>query len=438
MTFARQLCATILGLLALDATAAPQIQHWETSNGARVYFVESHELPMMQLRVVFDAGSARDPADRSGLAAFTNSMLPQGAGELDVEQIAEGFENLGAQFDGSSERDMASVQLRSLTQPDLLAPAIDLLATVLTKPSFPERSLERERQRALTALRQERQSPRDLVQRTFYDNLYGTHPYAHYPSGTEAGLTALAHADLVEFHRRYYVGANAVVAIVGDLRPKEARRMAEQVVGGLPRGERASVVPPVPARQTADDVRVQFPSTQSHLLVGQPGLKRGDPDYFPLYVGNYILGGGGLVSRISEEIREKNGLAYSAYSYFVPMREFGPFIIGLQTKNTQAERAVSLARETLRTFMADGPSAMELEAAKQHLTGSFPLRIDSNAKIAEYLAMIGFYGLPLTYLQEFNANIEAVTIDRIRDAFRRRVHPDTMLTVIVGNPQQRG
>jgi zinc protease len=166
--------------------------------------------------------------------------------------------------------------------------------------------------------------------------------------------------------------------------------------------------------------------------MGGPGMSRRDPDYFSLYVGNHILGGGGLVSRLNEEIREKRGLSYSVYSYFSPMRRKGPYVLGLQTRNDQVGQALEIARETVKRFIKEGPTAEELEAAKKNITGGFPLRIDSNAEIVEYIAMIGFYGLPLDYLDTFSANVEAVTREQIRDAFRRRVVPDRMVTVVVG------
>jgi zinc protease len=193
-----------------------------------------------------------------------------------------------------------------------------------------------------------------------------------------------------------------------------------------------SPLPPVAALPAARLKRIAFPATQTHILMGEPGIRRGDRDYFPLYVGNYVLGGGGLVSRLAEEVREKHGLSYSVYSYFFPMRVPGPFILGLQTKNTQRDQALKLVHEVLAGFVAKGPTDAELDAAKKHITGGFPLRIDSNGKIAEYLAVIGFYGLPLTYLDDFIPHIESVTADQIRQSLRDRVHPDKMLTVIVG------
>ncbi|MCG8098279.1 MAG: insulinase family protein, partial [Candidatus Thiodiazotropha taylori] len=178
--------------------------------------------------------------------------------------------------------------------------------------------------------------------------------------------------------------------------------------------------------------QIPFPSTQSHLYLGQPGLKRGDPDYFPLYVGNHILGGSGLVSLLSEEVREKRGLSYSVYSFFIPMRQLGLFQVGLQTKNEQADEALKVVKDTLQRYITEGPTDEELKAAKQNITGGFPLRIASNGKIVEYLAVIGFYDLPLDYLDRFVERIEAVSKEQIRDAFKRRVDSERLVRVQVG------
>jgi len=427
-------CLLVLCLLVVlpPAEAAPKIQHWTLANGARVYFVETHELPMLQVRAVFDAGSSRDPADKAGLANLVSAMLDEGAGNLSTDDIASRFESLGAEFGAGIDRDMAGVSLRSLSDASLLDPALDLFATILTSPTFPAANLERTRAQVLVALRKDAESPGAVADKAFYRALYGDHPYAHDPAGAEASLKGITRDDLVSFQRRYYVGANAWFVIVGDASPREARRIAEKTVGRLPAGEAAPALPAVAALSAASQKPINFPATQTHVLMGEPGTWRGDPDYFPLYVGNYILGGGGLVSRLAEEVREKNGLSYSVYSYFYPLRVPGPLVIGLQTKNDTRDRALKLARQVVSDFVAHGPTPQELDAAKKHITGGFPLRLDSNGKITENLAVIAFYGLPLTYLDDFIPRVEAVTADQIRDAFRRRVHPDKMLTVTVG------
>jgi zinc protease len=419
-------------LVSANAFAGPKIEHWKLDNGARVYFVKSRELPMLQVRVVFDAGSSRDPAKKSGLANLTAGMLDEGTDGLTTDDIAGRFEGVGAEFGAGIDRDMASVSLRSLSDPSLLDPALDLFAQILAKPAFPAGNLERQRAQLLVALQRDAQSPGAIAQKAFYRELYGNHPYAGDPSGDEASLKSITREDLVEFHRRHYVGANAWVVIVGDANKSQAQKIAERVAGKLPAGAAPAPLPEVGMPEAARQKQINFPATQTHVNMGQPGVRRGDPDYFPLYVGNYTLGGGGLVSRLSEEVREKRGLSYSVYSYFLPLRMPGPLFIGLQTKNTQRDQALKLVREVIADFAAKGPTDAELVAAKKHLTGSFPLRLDSDGKIAENLAVIAFYGLPLTYLDDFIPNIEAVTAEQIRDAYRRRVHPDRMVTVTVG------
>ena len=169
--------------------------------------------------------------------------------------------------------------------------------------------------------------------------------------------------------------------------------------------------------------------------MGQPGMQRGDPDYFVLYVGNHILGGSGLVSQLSEEVREKRGLSYSVYSYFSPMRRNGPFLVGAQTQNSKVQQAIDVMRATLRNYIDQGPTQDELDAAKQNITGGFPLRISSNSRIVEYLAMMGFYRLPLDYLDRFVERVNAVTREQIHEAFQRRLNLDRFVTVVVGDGQ---
>ena len=415
-----------------QAEATPKIQHWTLANGARIFFVETRELPMLQIKAVFDAGSSRDPADKAGLASLTSAMLDEGAGSLTADDIARKFEGLGAEFGASIDRDMATASLRSLSDASLRDPALDLFAKVLSDPSFPQASLERLRAQALVALQKEEESPGAVAGKAFYHELYGEHPYAHDPRGDQASLKLITRDDVVAYHRNYYVGANAWLVIVGDASTHEAHRIAERIVGRLPAGHTAVLLPPVRTLATAQQKNIAFPATQTHIYVGQPGMRRGDPDYFPLYVGNYILGGGGLVSRLAVEVREKRGLSYSVYSYFFPLRLPGPFMVGLQTRNDQRGEALTIVRKVLADFVDKGPTAEELDAAKKHITGGFPLRVDSNGKIAEYLAVIGFYGLPLTYLDDFIPHVEAVNAEQIRDAFQRRVHPDQMVTVTVG------
>jgi zinc protease len=416
------------------AQAIPAIQHWTTLNGAQVYFVPAPELPMVDVRVVFNAGSARDDG-LPGLAGLTNGLLDQGAAAMSADAIAEGLDGLGAVLGTGSLRDMAWVSLRSLNDAAHFEPAVELMIKVLSRPDFNPRDVDRERERALVALRRSDQEPGDIAEYHYYKALYGQHPYAIRPIGTEASLKRITREDLKAFYAKYYVAGNATIAIVGDIDRAGAERLARQLSAGLPAGAPAAPLPPVPPLVKASEERIFHPSTQTHVLMGAIGISRTDPDFFPLYVGNHVLGGGGLVSRLNEQVREKRGLSYSVYSAFSPMAQAGPFTLSLQTRNDQLDEALRVMRQTLQRFHDQGPTEKELVAAKKNITGSFALRIDNNSKIIQYLAVIGFYGLPLDYLKTFNDKVIAVTREQIRDAFQRHVHPDVLATVIVGGNQ---
>jgi len=415
----------------VNAQALPEIKHWETKNGANVLFVRAPDLPMVDIRFVFDAGGARD-AGANGLARLANALLDQGAGGLSADQIATGVENLGAQLSNGSERDMAWESLRSLSDPELLDPALDLYAKVLTAPTFAQADFERERQQMIVAAQYAAQKPDDVAENAFYASLYPDHPYGTPPEGTEDSLKALTRDQIAAFYQQYYVARNAVIAVIGDLTEARAREITERLASGLSEGSHAAALPPAPVAGKAVNKFIEHPSTQTHILVGEPVVARGDPDYYTLYVGNFILGGSGLVSRVSDEVREKRGLAYDAHSYFYPMRQEGPFEMGLQTRTDKSGEALSVLRQTLATFMDKGPTQAELVAAKKNITGGFPIGVSSNSKIVEYLAMMAFYGLPLDYLDTFTAKVDQVTLPGIKDTFKQRLHPDRMVTVEVG------
>jgi zinc protease len=433
LTLCRQIGATLLlWLVAIPpALAMPEIQHWVTDNGARVYFVAAPELPMVDINVTFAAGSARDDG-HAGLAHMTSTLLDMGAAGLSADEIARRAESLGAVLGTVSARDMASITLRSLSDPAHLQPALKLLADVINRPDFNKADFERERERTLVSIRHSEQSPATVAEYTFFKAVYDEHPYALRPGGTIESISALQLDQIKAFYKRYYVARNAVFSIVGDLDRKDAEQLAVQVIGKLPAGKRAAAVPPVPVLTKAEEQRLFHPSTQTHVLVGAPGMRRGDPDYFPLYVGNHVLGGGGLVSRLNEEVREKRGLSYSVSSYFSPMQQNGPYLISLQTRNDQVDEAMAVMRETLQDYVDNGPAEKELINSKKNITGGFPLAIASNSDILDYLNLIGFYDLPLDYLETFNGKVMAVTREQIIDAFQRRVVPETMVTIIVG------
>ena len=430
--FARAILLPVaLLLFAVQAHAGPDIQTWQTSNGAKVMFVEAPAIPMLDVRMVFNAGSARD-GSLPGLSLMTNMLLNDGAGNLTADQLAEGFESLGAQFGTSSLRDMAIVTLRTLSDNEVQRQSLALFEQVLTKPTFTDDEIERRRLQMRVALEKQKESPAETAKNSFFEKLYGDHPYAHDPGGNDQSIEAMTREDIVAFFKRHYVAGNVVIALVGAIDRARAEEIAEELTRNMPAGEKAPPLPKVSVAEKGDELAVDFPSSQTHIYMGQPVMARGDDDFFPLYVGNHMLGGSGLVSMLSDEIREKRGLAYSVYSYFSQMQNKGPFVFNAQTRTDRAHETLAVIRQTLEEFMKDGPDEERLTAARKNITGSFPLQTSSNANIVEYIAMMGFYDYPLDYLDTFVDKVNAVTAEEIQDAFRRRVNPDAFLVVTVG------
>jgi zinc protease len=411
--------------------AAAKIEHWQTPQGSRVYYVHTEGLPMADIQVAFDAGSARD-GSQFGLSALASGLLETGAGQWNADQIAQRFESVGAEFSINVSNDTASVSLRTLTDKPLFDKALETMQVILAQPSFNEADFQREKNNTLAGLKQQEESPAELASIAFYKALYGDHPYGHPTPGTIAAVSGLEVKDLRNFYQKYYVAANAIVVVVGDVSKQQAEQIAEKLVGGLPTGQKPEPLPEVVMPVKADMQHIEFPSSQTHVLVGMPGTYRKDPDYFTLYVGNHILGGAVLVSRLFDEVREKRGLAYSASSSFGPMFRKGPFAISLQTRNDQTGQALEVVNKTLADFIAQGPTEAELAAAKKNITGGFAMRFDTNKELASYVSMIGFYEMPLDYLDTFQQNIEKVTVASIKDAFKRRIDPQLMQTITVG------
>jgi zinc protease len=416
--------------------ASPNIEYWITSAGAEVYYVHAPELPMVDIQIVFDAGSSRDE-DALGIAMLTNSLLADGADGDDADKISNNFESLGAIYAADIGYDSASLQLRSLTESELLKSAIVNLKKVLSAPDFPTDALERRQSQMLIGIKAKKQSPAAIAKDAFMKATYQSHPYAKPSEGTETSVKAINRKDIISFYKKHYTAKNSMIAIVGAVSHELAKQISEDISAGFQDGEKASSIRAVENLEEPQSIFIEYPSVQTHILVGQPGMKRGDSDYFSLYVGNHILGGGGMVSRLFEEVREKRGLSYSAYSYFSPMLFKGPFTAGLQTKTDQADEATSVLLENIKNYIEQGPTEEELIAAKKNIIGGYPLRIDSNSKILNYVVVIGYYKLPLDYLETFNNNVEAVTIESIKDAFKRRLSPDKLVMVKVGTPSNK-
>lgn len=424
----RILFAALAMALSLAAQAGVKIEHWVAPSGARVYYVETHDLPILDVEVDFSAGSAYDLKDKSGIAAMTVGLLDSGAGDLDEEGISARQVDIGAKMGGMAEADRAGITLRTLSYEKEKTAALDLLRLVLGKPNFPQAVIDREKARAISAIQDADTRPDAIAAKRFAAAIYPGHPYGD--SSTVESIARIGRDDLVAFHRDHYSAKRAVVSIIGDVSRAEAERIAQALTEALPAGQPEAPLPTVKLPATAT-IKVAHPAVQSHIHVGLPAVKRGDPDYFPLLVGNYSLGGGGFVSRLMKEVREKRGYAYSVYSYFAPRKLEGPFEMGMQTKREQAGDALKVANDVLAGFIRNGPTEAELAAAKKNLIDGLGLRIDSNAKLLGYLATIGFFNLPLTYLDDFPARVATVTVKDVREAFARHVKAENLMTVIV-------
>ncbi len=446
------LVALAFTVFAPWARATLPIQHWVQPSGARVYFIASPAIPMVDVQIDFDGGTRRDPAGKPSLASATADMTEVGIlprdprrgspgaitrydGAMDENQLGEAWADLGAQFGASASNDRMTFSLRSLTESDLLARAVTLAARQIGESAFPETIWARERARLVAALRESYTRPGNVAGRAWLPEVYRGHPYGW--EATEATLATLTVDDMRVFHARHVQACRAKVTLVGAITRDQADAIATTLLSRLsaPADGRCEALPAVPevVPLTAPVTReIPFNSAQAHVLIGQPGYRRNDPDHFALLVGNYILGGGGFVSRLSTEVREKRGLSYSVYSYFAPGLHAGAFTLGLQTRPDQARQAVQVARDVVARFVAEGPTAAELQAAKDNLVGGFALRIDTNRKLLDNVASIAWHDLPLDHLDTWRRQVQAVTLADIRAAFGRTLQPDRMVTVIVG------
>ena len=407
------------------------IEQWHTDAGSKVLFVASPNLPIVDVRVVLDGGSARD-GDLPGVASLTSALIGEGASGLSVDDIARGFEDLGVNFASSSYRDMAVVEMRSLSDSEFLDPALDLFARVIGKADFPPKALERIRAQRLTGLQQEKQVPGPQVGKAFNRVLFGAHPYAHPSEGNEESVASIKRADLVNFWRRYYTGGNAVIAITGDLTRAEAEALAARVSSALPAGDAAPALDRATPLTVREVTHLEFDSAQTIVLMGNQSIWRGHPDWVPLYVGNQILGGGGFGSILTDVVREEKGFVYGIGSGFSPMAAAGPFTVQFSTGNDTAEEALAITLELITDFVEKGPTQKQLDDTIANIVGSFPLRNAENDDIVGQLGAIGFYDLPSDYLQWFEAEVRKVTVEDIRAAFQRNVDPATLAIVTIG------
>ena len=429
---------SLFGLIA-SAQATLPIEQLESFNGARAYLVQTKSLPMVDIEVSIDAGDRYDPAGKSGLADLVAGLMTYGArgdkGLLSEAQIADEIADLGANIGFSVSGERATLRIRSLSRKDLRDRAVQLVAAMLSAPSYDANIVAREKQRTITSLLEAETKPEYVLERRFKSMVYGNYPLAQSPS--VKSVSAITPADLAQFHKRFYRSDRMIVSIVGDVDQAQAKEIVQNLLKKIPQTGpniptltqlQRSPVEPLSERE----VFIPFDSQQAHIAMGMTAVTRNNPDYFPLLVGNYILGGGGFVSRLMSEVREKRGLAYSVFSYFSPGKDAGIFQAGLQTKSDQGALALEVMSQTVANFIANGPTVSELLAAKANLVNGYPLRIDNNRKLLDNVSSIVWNDLPLNTMEIWTQQVEAVTLDQVTAAFQKYLAMDRMKIVVLG------
>jgi zinc protease len=425
----------VVAVHSLSAQAALTIDQWQTPKGAKVLYAYAPELPMVDVRMVFDAGSARD-GDQKGVAHLTSELIGMGDAQRDEEVFAAESEALGVNFSTQSLKDMALVSLRSVTRPEILMPALAMIRTAISQPRFSDEILAREKSNLLTRLLAKKQSPAAIASDRFWQRLYGSHPYATPAEGLETTVKALTVADLKAFYQRYYLANNATIAIVGQVTKAQAQAIAEQLADAFPVGKQVEALPNVNQPPVGLE-NIDFASTQTQILLGQMGVSRQDKDYVALYLANHILGGSGFASRLMEEVREKRGLVYGVGSSLLPMHQTGPWFVSLKTANANTSEALKVVQETVMGLLKDIPQT-ELDEHKDNIIGGFALETDSNKDIVAYLAMMGFYDLPNDWLATFPDKVRAIDRDTLMKIVQSHLKPERWTGVVLGKPVAAG
>jgi zinc protease len=421
----------LLGLAwSVPATAAsPPADRQTLPNGAVLIVSEQHALPMVVVEVLIDAGARRDPAGKEGLAALTADLLTEGTKTRSASQINEATDFIGAALGSSADVDYAALSLTVLSKD--LDTGLSLLTDILLHPSFPEAEIVRRREATLASMKADEDEPGRVAQRLFTETLFRSEPYGHLAVGTPEAVRKLTRQDLTSFYQHYYHPEGSIITVVGDVSAADIRaRMDAALTDWRSTDTPPFVYPPVTAT-SAQTLTIDKPITQANITLGERGVARDNPDYYALQVMNYILGGGGFSSRLLDNIRTKAGLAYSVASFFTVNKSPGSFQVVMQTKNESATDAIQRACSEIERIRREPVTDDELQEAKLYLTGSFPLRLDTNVKLAGFLAQVEFFNLGADYTDTYAQRINAVTKEDVQRVAQQHLHPDQMDLVVV-------
>ncbi|MBY8975091.1 insulinase family protein [Rhodobacteraceae bacterium NNCM2] len=430
MSFFARISTTIAAaLIALPAWAV-DIQEVTSPGGITFWMVEEPSIPIVSIDIKFDGGARLDPEGQEGLAGMMAALLDEGAGDLDAVAFSNARDELSARFGFGGGMDAITVNAQMLVE--TMTPASELLATALANPRFEPEAVERVRAQIMSGLAEDETDPGAIARKDWYARAFPDHPYGR--TSTRETISGIIRDDLVASVPRLINRANATVALVGAVNAEQAGALVDTIFDGIEDGEKLEedwVEMSAPPGVNVIDLDVP----QSTAIFGHAGLKRTDPDFIPAYVMNYILGGGSFNSRLTEEVREKRGLAYSVYSYMRDLDESALYVGSVQTANQSMGESLELIRGEWERMAADGLSESDLDRAKKYLTGAFPLRFDSNAKIAAYLVFMQTEDLGIDYLETRNQMIEAVTLEDAKRAAARVLQPDALAITVVGRPE---
>ncbi|PYE38279.1 M16 family metallopeptidase [Psychrobacter fozii] len=418
----------------------PTIQQFKTESGVPVRFVQTTTLPIVDVDLRFNAGSARDSSiqkDGFGIASMTATMLTQGSKSLDENKFTQAVETLGINLDSSAYKDMFIVSLRSLSDDKHLLPAIDLMTQMLSEPAFDDDILARNKARLLVGLQQQKQDPNSLASIAFDQALYGEHPYAHPSAGTLESVPNIGKQQLIDFKNRYLVAANASLAMTGNLTLAQAKKLAEDITTKLPIGQMATELPEPKSLSQAKHIHIPFPSTQTTVLMGQLGSKRAtntkdQQQQTNFAVGNEVMAGGDFNARLMTEIRQNLGYTYGISGSMNPMLAKGPYQIGFSTRNDKARAAIDASLEVINDTLDEGITSSEMQLTTDGLKNSFPMGFASNAGINGLLGMMNFYQLQDNYLTNYVNRIDQVKLSEVNQTMRDTLKPDDFLIVTVG------
>jgi zinc protease len=430
------LSVCILSILGFNAHALKPLR-WRTDHDIPVVFYPSHAIPMLSIQLALDAGSLRDGA-HDGLAQLTASLLNQGniyyQTPRSAMDMAEKLADTGAIYNSQVGRDFTNLSLLTLTQPSQLEQALSLFQAIIHHPEFPLANIEQQKSLQRAAILSEQEDPAAVAFQHLMKTLYGEHPYAHPIQGTVKSIASISRPTILDFYHAHYTSEHTVMVLVGDINAAKAKAIAHQLAQEFRSNSKTFDIPTPTLIPKTITQHVAFPSTQTHILLGQLGIKPNDPDYFPLLVGNYILGGGSLTSELSQQIREQHGYSYHIQSELLPLLGIGPYFIQLSTQNRHAKDATTLTRNIVQHFIEHGPSTEELEKAKAYLIGSFPLSLTSTNEIGRILLKMTYHHLPEDFLESYSSHIQNVTAEQIKQAFQRHWKHKPWVEIQVGGP----